>query len=162
MTKHPQMETFYLKLIEGVLIDFYIDKYEKKDKCLIFVGTVSFAARLTKYIQQKYPDKTVMRYCEEDPFSNLLESDICVSTVISAGTAVDIPDLRVVIQTVSISSTVSNIQNLGRLRDLKEKDTRFCYLYAENIKKQKTYHYKRKELFFPRCATHSDMRARLA
>lgn len=163
MTKDRQMETFYLRLIEGVLLDFFVNKYEADDKCLIFVGTVSFAARLVKYISQRYPEYKVLRYCEEDPFSNLLEADICVSTVISAGTAVDIPNLRTVIQTVSISSTVANIQSLGRLRQLPDKkDTRFCYLYADNITKHKTYHYKRKELFHERVATQTNMRARLA
>ncbi|MDD2819143.1 MAG: DEAD/DEAH box helicase family protein [Candidatus Nanopelagicales bacterium] len=153
---------FYLRLIEGVFLDFFVQKYEAGDKCLIFVGTVKMASLLTKYLTEKFPEYSVKRYCEEDPFDNLLTADVSVSTIISAGTAVDIPDLRVVIQTVSVSSTVANVQSLGRLRELKNKDVRFCYLFAENINKQKTYHYKRKELFRDRVATQSIQRARLA
>lgn len=152
---------FFCSLIDSTLRDFYIDKYEAKDKCLIFVATVNMATLLTKRYTEMYPDKLVNRYCEEDPFENILEGEIVVTTVISAGTAIDIPDLRTVIQTVSISSSVANIQTLGRLRKLKgNKDTRFCYIYAENLPKQKQYHYKRLELFRGRVASHQCFRAR--
>lgn len=161
VAKNPQLLKFYYSLIDNTLIDFYIDKYEAKDKCLIFVSTVNMATLLTKRYSELYPDKIVNRYCEEDPFENILEGEIVVTTVISAGTAIDIPDLRTVIQTVSISSSVANIQTLGRLRKLKDsKDTRFCYLYAENLPKQKQYHYKRLELFSSRVSSHRCYRAR--
>jgi superfamily II DNA or RNA helicase len=118
------------------------------------------ATYLTERYTQLYPDKVVNRYCEQDPFENLTEADIIVTTVISAGTAVDIPNLRVVVQTVCISSSVANIQTLGRLRKLVGKDTRFCYLYAENLNKQRQYHQRRLELYSARVANHKCLRAR--
>jgi hypothetical protein len=85
-----------------------------------------------------------------------------VTTIISAGTAVDKANLRTVIQTVSVSSTVANIQNLGRLRKLDDgKDVRFAYLYAENIRKQVQYHHRREDLFAPRCASHRTFKAKM-
>ena len=65
----------------------------------------------------------------------------------------DIPNLRVVIQTVSVSSIQANIQNFGRLRKLKDRDTKYCYLYCNNIPKQKDYHMRRVELFRDRAAS---------
>ena len=99
-----------------------------------------------------YPDFKIRRYCEEDSYEDMLGGDIIVSTVLSAGTGLDIPHLRVCIQTVCISSQVSNIQSLGRLRKLSDRDVKFCYLYANNIGKHKDYHMKRVELFKPRVA----------
>ena len=161
LSKTPQLLAFHTSLIDNTMKDFYIDKYEKDDKCLIFVSTVKMATYLTERYAKMYPDKIVNRYCEEDDFENILQGEIVVTTVISAGTAIDIPNLRVVIQTVSISSSVSNIQTLGRLRKLKDgKDTRFCYLYAENLQKQRQYHHRRLDLFRDRVASHQCYRAR--
>lgn len=137
----------YLRLINSLVEDFYIYEHDKGDKLLIFVATVNFATQLSDYLKETYPDKKVNRYCQEDPYEYLMESDICVSTVISSGTGVDIENLRVVIQTVSISSPVSNIQSLGRLRKLPNKDTKFVYTYSYKIGKQSMYHKKRVEMF---------------
>lgn len=156
------LKEFHLRLWCNALEDFYIDNYQVKDTCMIFVATVKLATFLTEYLRKKYPQFNIERYCEDDPFSHLEEADIVVTTIISAGTAVDKANLRTVIQTVSVSSTVANIQNLGRLRMLKDgKDTRFVYIYANNIRKQTSYHHKRQELFRARVKTHSIRRARV-
>lgn len=119
------------------------------------------ATELTQMYQAKYPALKVRRYCEQDPFDNLNEADLIITTVISAGTAVDIANLRVVVQTVCISSSVANIQTLGRLRKLSgDRDTRFCYIYADNLNKQRSYHNRRVELFSNRVANHKFLTAR--
>lgn len=137
----------YFLLIQELIDDYYIAGRSQKDRLAIFVASVNMATELTAYLATMYPEYSVKRYCEDDPFENCLEPDIRVTTVISAGTGIDIKDLRVVIQTVSISSTVSNIQTLGRLRKLPDRDTKFLYLFSHQIKKQVAYHYKRKEIF---------------
>lgn len=151
----------YTNIIKMTVNDYYIYDYKEKDKLLIFVATVKLATHLTAVFKDVYDDKAVNRYCEDDPYENLMTSDIIVSTVISAGTAVDVPNLRVVIQTVCISSPVSNIQSLGRLRELKDRDTKFCYLYCSNIVKHKQYHMKRVDLFKDRVANISYRQSRL-
>ena len=151
----------YMRIIKDVLQTYYIDKCEEGDKCLIFVSTVQLATLLTEELQKSYSSEyMVARYCEDDPYENLLESDIIVSTNLSAGTGVDIPNLRVAIQTVSISSQVMNLQSLGRLRKLPGKDVRFCYIYSGNIAKQVEYHKRRIELFKERALTHSTFKSR--
>jgi superfamily II DNA or RNA helicase len=156
------LKEFHLRLWCNALDDFFVDQYQLKDTCMIFVGTVKWATFLTEFIKHRYPQFTTNRYCEDDPFTNLEEADIVVTTIISAGTAVDKANLRTVIQTVSVSSTVANVQNLGRLRQLKDgKDTRFVYIYASNIRKQVAYHHKRLDLFRARVKTHSSRRARV-
>jgi len=151
MRKQDLAERYY-KIIDGVIQDYYISEYQPKDKLLIFIATVQMATQLTDFLREKYKDKIVNRYCEDDPYENLMTSDIIISTVLSSGTAVDIPHLRVIIHTVSILSSVSNLQALGRLRELPDRDVKFCYLYSDNIIKQKIYHMRRVELFKDRVA----------
>jgi hypothetical protein len=67
----------------------------------------------------------------------------------TAGTAIDIPLLHTVIQTVNVSSLQANEQNHGRLRDLPGKDVMFLYLYSKDIQKHKQYHLKRMNIFRP-------------
>lgn len=142
----------YIRLIKANIEDYYIEDYKEQDKVIIFVSTVSMATRLSDALRSFYPEFKVKRYCEEDSYEEMLGGDIIVSTPISAGTALDIPRLRVAINTVSISSAPTNIQILGRLRKLKDRDVKYCYIYAGNIGKQKEYHLKRMELFKPRVA----------
>lgn len=142
----------YFNLIKKTIEDYFINEYTRGDKLLIFISTVELGTQLSQYLQNCYPKFIVKRYCEDDPYEHLECADIIVSTIISAGTAVDIKNLRVVIQTVSISSSVANIQSLGRLRKLEDRDVKFCYLYSNQINKQLEYHKKRVELFTPRVA----------
>lgn len=151
----------YIKLIISNVDDYYISDYKDGDKLLIFVSTVKLATILIEILKNTYSKYIVNRYCENDSFDNLNNSDIIVSTVISSGTAVDIKNLRVCIQTVSISSQVANIQSLGRLRKLPDRDVKFCYLYCENIDKQKFYHLRRIQLFRDRVATINYRRSRV-
>lgn len=151
----------YLKLIHTTAEDYYISDYQDKDKLLIFVSTIQLATTLVGYLREHYPDKVVNRYCDDDPYEHLMESDIIVSTQQSAGTAVDIPHLRVVIQSVSVSSIQANLQNFGRLRELKGLDTKYCYLYCDNIPKQKDYHLRRVELFQDRALSISYRQSRV-
>lgn len=142
----------YIRMIKATVDDYYIEDYKEQDKIIIFVSTIALATRLADSMRSFYPEFQIRRYVEEDSYEEMLGGDIIVSTPTSAGTALDIPRLRVAIQTVSISSAPTNIQNLGRLRKLKDRDVKFCYLYANNIGKQKEYHFKRMELFKPRVA----------
>lgn len=162
ITKRTDLLEIYYRLIDTTINEYYLPDYQPKDKLLIFVATIHFATQLTAYLKKKFPDKLVNRYCDDDPYENLMTGEIIISTVLSSGTAVDIPHLRVVIQTVCISSPVSNIQSLGRLRELKDRDVKFVYLYCENIGKHKDYHMKRVELFKDRVATISYRRSRVS
>lgn len=161
MLKNRPHLDFYIQLITANMEVLYLDQYAQDDKCLIFVGTVKLATMLADIYKKLLPHLKVNRYCEDDPEENLYESDIIISTVISSGTAVDIKNLRVVLQTVSISSAPQNIQNLGRLRRLDDgKDVRFGYLFAENIHKQVQYHNRRQDLFAARVASHRTYKAK--
>lgn len=149
----------YMNLIHVTVEDYFMDEYQEKDKLIIFVSTVNMATEVTSYLSKVYPQFDIRRYCEQDPYENVIEPDIRVTTAMSAGTAVDIPNLRVAIQTVNVSSPVTNLQVLGRLRKLSDRDVKFCYLFALNIPKHYFYHVKRKELFYPKAKSFLERRS---
>jgi len=126
---------YYLEMIDYYVQNEYIKHRVVKDndKLLIFCASINMCTLVANHYSKKYNDLDVRRYVEDDPYENLLEADICVSTHNSAGTAVDIPNLITVIQTVSIGSMQANIQNMGRLREIKGKEVRYVYLYSPDI-----------------------------
>jgi superfamily II DNA or RNA helicase len=128
------------------LLNSYVD-YVKNDKLIIFASSIAMCTEITNFLKKKLPKYDVRRYVEKDPYENVIDADIRVTTILSAGTALDIPNLRATIMTNSISSSVSNVQTLGRLRDLKTRDTKFYYLYSSSIKKHIQYHQEKMLLF---------------
>lgn len=141
----------YVKLITNLLDQGFVNNEQRTDgdKVVIFGATIEFCTILTDYISNKYKEFKVRRYVEDDPYSHVEEGDIIITTTLSGGTAFDIKNLLTVIQTVSIKSTATNKQNLGRLRKRENKDVKFYYIYSEQISKQEAYHIHRLNIFAP-------------
>lgn len=137
----------YIDMIDHFLKKGYFDRRLTGEKALIFAQTVDMCTYIYHALKERYPDVNIQRYTGEDDFSNLKEGDVTVSTPLSSGTAVDIPGLLTVIQTVSVKSRVANIQHFGRLREIKGRDTRFYYFYTFDVPSQIKYHRVRTELF---------------
>jgi len=157
--KNPRLKNQYFEVIRDAIDHYYVDGYMEKDTCLVFVSSVAMATDLTKYLQHVYPEYTVNRFCEDDDYDNLMTGDIKVTTPMSGSTGHTVPNLRTAILTVSINSSVSNIQILGRLRKLPDRNVKFVYLYSRNIPKQVEYHRKKKEIFYDKTASIKDMQS---
>ena len=160
--KDKRFMSDYYRIIKGVIEDYYIPDYDKRDSLIIYVATINMADTVLGMLKRDYPGKDIVRYCEVDDYDTMLKAEIVVTTPQSLSTGIDKPNLRVVIQTVSISSEVTNVQSAGRLRDLKDRDTKFCYIYSDNIQKQREYHKKREQMFAHRCKTFSLRRSRFS
>lgn len=139
----PWVLSGYQEMIRTIIDQGYIRDYMPGDKCLIFASSIKLCTELVRYLKQKFPNKIVKRYVEDDPLENIMTCDMGVSTILSAGTALDIPDLRMVLMTINIDSAQSNVQTRGRLRKLKNRDVKFYYTYCEQIQKHKDYHERR-------------------
>ena len=139
----------YLEVIDSVVRMAYINNYQSKDKLIVFAASINMCTIITDYLTQRYKHLEVSRFVEKDPYSNLMESDIVVSTIGSAGTGKDIPNLNAVIMTTSVASPVANLQTLGRLRKLADRDVSFYYLYSDAIPKHVDYHKRKMDLFGP-------------
>jgi len=148
LMKHKFSFKNYLEMILNLVKNFYL-KYRVKgdEKCLIFAATVEMCKIIRDYLREnceECKDLKIEKYTSEDDFKTLLDADIIVSTLGSAGVAVDIPRLICVINTVLMSSSKMNIQALGRLRKkLPDANVRFIYIWSRNYHKHRKYHYDR-------------------
>lgn len=151
----------YVTMIRAVIDSEYIADYRPGSRMLIYAAGTDMCTYLVNELRRWYGDLMIERYCGtlNDPYSNIMESDICVSTVQSAGTGVDIRFLRVVLLTHAISSTQSNVQGFGRLRDLKMDDVTPRFLWFTNIDNPKhmEYHNKKMEILEDKALFLNDM-----
>lgn len=148
----------YLRLLDSVLQFGYFKDKKPGDRAIIFASTVEMCTRMTTWLQVKYPDLDIRRYVGEDPYENVLDADIRVTTIGSGGTAIDIANLACSIMTTAISSVASNVQALGRLRDRKGAGhCRFLYYVATNVDQQVKYHHTKKEMLKERTAHYNDL-----
>lgn len=144
LLKQPVVLDNYMKLLEWVIANGWTNMARKEKKLLIFASSVDMCTKMVEHLKKKYPERDIRRYVGEDDYVDLIDSEWCVSTVGSSGTAVDLPNLTTVIMTTAIASLQSNIQALGRLRDLKTDPTHFYFYTCTDIPKHLEYCEKKK------------------
>jgi superfamily II DNA or RNA helicase len=157
--KHTPTMHGYLNLIDYTLSIGYTQSKKQDKKCIVFAYSVDMCTRITKFLESKYPQYDVRRYVADDPYENLMQADVIVSTLGSAGTAVDIPNLTNVILTTAVDSIQSNVQSLGRLRNLDSGNTatQFHYFVCDDIPKHVEYHSRKKEMLGQRAKSFIDV-----
>lgn len=134
----------YLEMIGDISDSVYIEEREAGQKYAIYCATVDMCTIVRDFLRERYKDKglEINRYTEAEPYEVLLSSDIVVTTLQSAGTAVDVPNLRIILCTIALSSKQANIQLVGRLRPLKgwpDINPEFYFLFAEHVGKHAEY-----------------------
>lgn len=152
----PHVLQPYVAMLKYLIDISYVKHYQAGDKVLIFAGSIAMCTYLVNRFKHFYPNRDVRRYVEDDPYENILTAEICVTTLLSGGTAIDIEGLRVVIMSISVDSAQANIQGPGRLRKLADRDVKFYYTYCEQIPKQKEYHQRRVALLRDRVESIKD------
>lgn len=147
LLKHLPTLRNYLNLIKWVLDNQYIHGRKPGERALVYAGSIAMCTKIVEFLKTCYPSLDIRRKVEDDPYENAVEPDICVSTLLSTGTAYDIPNLAVVLMTTAVQSVQSNIQALGRLRKREGEKTQFLFTFAENIPKHVEYAEQKRELF---------------
>lgn len=140
----------YLGLVKYSIDLKFMKDYRPGTKCLIFFATKKMCDKAVKYLSEKFPQLKTVRYISGDKMAVLEQGDLIVSTVLSAGTAVDIVNLRTSIMTTAIDSQISNEQSIGRTRPVKDYPDitpEFCYFVCLDIPKHMTYHHNKREVF---------------
>lgn len=156
--KSPVMLQSYLELIGKVVKYHYLDDdYQNGDRCLVYASSIHMCDIIHKYLKKIYSSLDVRRYVDDDPYDNLMQAEICVSTVGSAGTGHDISKLTTVVLTPAIKSTQSNIQGFGRLRETPGRKMKFAYLVCLDSDKHVEYHIEKASLLKSRALTHQEL-----
>lgn len=132
----------YLKLPETIVQNRVVPDHKPGQKMIIYCATIQMCTLMRDHLAQKFPQFTVGRYVGEDDWEDLHNHDIVVSTIGSAGTAVDVKNLRWVLMTTALSNKQTNIQVAGRLRELRdfpEETPEFMFLACRDIGKHCEY-----------------------
>lgn len=151
--RYPEILKNYMKMVYKCIDTYFINRPDRKpgDKFIVFCSSIDLCTRMTEFLQDKFPSLDIRRYVEDDPYENLMEPDGRVSTLLSAGTAVDIDQLTTTFLTTAVNSSPSNVQGFGRLRKLKDgRNPMFIYFSDMNNGKHLDYHEKKREIIKPR------------
>lgn len=148
--KRKKLLNAYMDMVCDIFYEEFLQKRLDGQKCLIFFATVEMVNLFYEEMKRRYSAFDIARYVQGDEYEEMLEAEIVVSTLKSCGTAVDIPDLYVVILTDALGSRQANRQVMGRLRELKNypgMSPQFLYLVCANIDKHVEYHHKKENIF---------------
>jgi hypothetical protein len=119
--------------------------YRPGSKLAIYCGRHEMCDAVLAKVKAKFSDLDCRRKIDVDPEENLLEADVIVTTLPSAGTARDIPDLGVCIATIGLSGRQASEQLIHRLREPKEGSVlhgltpRFIFLTCRDLQKHIGY-----------------------
>lgn len=156
--KNTRFTHNYANMLKYYLDRGFVKNYEPGHKAIVFASTVAMCTKLTDKLSEFYPNYSVKRYVAEDDYQeNYQKPDIRVTTIGSGGTGHDIKGLTDAHMTNAIDSIQANIQAFGRLRDLKEKGTRFFFYSNEQIPKHMKYAHKKKDLMKKRAKSYTQM-----
>lgn len=151
MSNSTLLESYLELVLWTVDRYFYGTHHTQGDKALIYAGTQVMCTLLTERLKKKYPTRDVRRYISGDPYDNVIDAEIRVTTLKSAGAAIDIPDLAYALCLVILTSERANLQALGRLRKRAgDKKVLYSYLFASNIVKHLENNAYRESVLIPK------------
>lgn len=153
----PPLLTRYVEMIGDITYESFVRIMERGQKMFIFCATVEMCTEIQKHLKRILPDLRIGRYTMDDEESVLKKSDITVTTIQSAGTGIDVANLRVTLMTNSLSSTSANEQAKGRLRRLKDfpdVEPEFIYLVCSDLSKHLDHHEKKVAFFSDKVLSH--------
>lgn len=156
-SKNRKLLEIYFNMIHFYVEREYILVREEGQKAIVFCATVKLCTALMKWFQRKYPNLKIVKYTADDDMVVMDTADIIFSTVLSAGTAVDIKGLRYNLMTTVVDSQQSNEQTLGRTRPLSgwpHIDPVFHYFICLAIEKTVKYHNNKLEFFAGKVKSH--------
>lgn len=157
--KRKRFLSAYLEMVADIFYTQFLKRRQDGQKCLIFFSTVEMVSVMVELLQEQFPNLNIKRYVAGDVYEEMLRSEVIVSTIKSCGTAIDIPDLFLVLMTDALGSRQANLQAMGRLREMKNypgTDPEFLYLVCRDIEKHWEYHKKKEEIFSGEVIAHRE------
>lgn len=133
------------ELFIPLINQYYINRYQKGHKCLVFCSTIEFVNRLTERLRAEYPQLRISSYTAGSSRSVLNDSDLVVSTIGKSSTGLDWKGLRFCLNTVSVRSPVLTSQMLGRLRKINGEQLIYADICDDNVKAQVRHAVDRKQ-----------------
>ena len=109
----------YTKFLIELIKEYYLRRRKDGDKVLIFFQSLVMVKHMTDTIAELLPELNVIKYTgEEKDDTILIDADIIFATVGKAAVGLDLKNLILVLNFISILSAPLSVQILGRLREL--------------------------------------------
>lgn len=136
--KYKSVTKDYFKMILSYINKMYLQKRkDKTEKIAIFFASLAMCDKFNKFLNNHLPNEKIYMYVGGKEYIEMLNANIIISNQQMLGTGIDLKGLITVLQTVSVSSLQANIQNFGRLREIKDREVYYCYFYNIYIPNQK-------------------------
>ncbi len=149
LKKKRRLDT-YFGYVRRTIDGLFVRNREPGQKALILCSTVNFIHVLTKYLKEEFPDLVINFHVAGCDYKKIHDNDITISTPKSAGTGVDIPNLRDTFLLVATGSEKDCVQIMGRTRPLKgwpDVTPRLTVLTCNNIPQHLRYMESNREVF---------------
>lgn len=157
----PTRKKAYLGLIRKQVKEYFVDIHREGQSYLIFASSVEMCDAIKEDLETYYGTYEVDRYCGsmgDDYEETFIKPDIVVSTLGSAGAAVDKPGLLGTLLTIAVDSIQSVLQLMGRTRELKGEFKgmvpTLVYFSCKDIEVHEKYRKNKVELFKGRVLSH--------
>lgn len=150
MMKKPKRLQFYFAYVRKAIQGLYVRDRQPGQKALVLCYTVAFIHELTKFLKKEFPELTINFHVSGSDYKKIHDNDITISTPKSAGTGVDIPNLRETFLLVATGSEKDCVQIMGRTRPLKgwpDHTPRLTVLVCNNIPQHGKYMESNREVF---------------
>ena len=149
----------YLSIASDWVNHRFIKVRQEGQRSAIFATSVDMATKMLEFLKRSHPDLKIARYAASagDIYEEARKADLLITTVQSFGTGFDLDGLICCLMTSSINSRNTNIQVLGRLRELRKWPDLvpvFDYLVCVDIPKQMAYHEEKMNQFEGRVKDH--------
>lgn len=151
----------YLAMIRHTMMEYFIKIRKEGQSYLIFASSVDMCDAIKEDIELHFGTFDVGRYCgsQGDDYEDcFMKPDIVISTLGSAGAAVDKPGLVGTCLTIAVDSIQSVLQLMGRTRELKGHpgmNPSLVYFSSKDIPKHEEYRLNKVKLFKGRVLSHS-------
>lgn len=152
--KTKLLKFWFSEIFIPVLNRYYLDVYQDADKCLVLCSGIKFCEQMKMFVEKYFEEKNIQRRVVTMvggvPRQKVLEADVVIATAKSGGTGSDLPNVLTMINTVAVDSETENMQNLGRLRELKDKrNPYYVFLTWDDIPPHRRYLATRSRLYAP-------------
>lgn len=147
--KNATLRNNFLDMVEhGVKTYFFHNTHQPNDKLAIYFNRVEMIEHVLGRLKTKYPDYDIRKFTAGDPYGNITEPKIRITTQGSGGTGKDIRGLTTVLTFNNLNSLEGNEQLLGRIRAINGREDLYFVQYncAQIPKHQKYKHTRNKDL----------------
>ena len=149
------LDYIFRTVYSPAIFGHYINRKRVGQRLLIICSSVVMCEWFYQKLSTVLPKEenlSIVIYIEGVEDDVLSTYDIIISTPKKGGTGRDIKDLRTVLMTVATGAETTNLQSLGRLRELRSTGDTPIYIYTwcRDIRQHNTYHQSRKLIYSER------------